>query len=388
MELLDVSYDIAAVLRMVLMTPGFHGRWGLFAILHGAPGGAKTDHVDQAALACALRSLVLHLAVKEPADIGGWARFIDEPGKAPRVQRVLEEELARFIDEPGVCFMDEITQAALAVQAAALRLALEGSVGGSTLHPGVRFLAAANGDEVSGTYDLSEALANRAIHLPMPPVSVEAWAAHQAGAERQLPPVLTEAEVLAAWPEAWAVALGKTSGFLNARRELLHKMPPRGNPEASRGWPSPRSWELATRALAGASIHKLEAQERDVVLRGAVGKGAAGEFLTWLAAADLPNPREIVEGRVRWTPRPDRLDQTCAVVTGVASYASTLKAVDPGVDAAWGLFEDVAEVAPDIALIGCSALRAAKLTANPNDPKKQRESAVFALAAIEPIARR
>ena len=66
----------------------------------------------------------------------------------------------------GLLFLDELSTAPPAVQAALLRLVLERRVGALRLPPGVRIVAAANPrSSAADGWELSAPLANRFVHL-------------------------------------------------------------------------------------------------------------------------------------------------------------------------------------------------------------------------------
>ncbi len=54
--------------------------------------------------------------------------------------------------------------------------------------------------------------------------------------------LVEEERVMNAWPNAEAKAKGLVAGFLRRRPELLHKQPKADDPQASRAWPSRRTW--------------------------------------------------------------------------------------------------------------------------------------------------
>jgi hypothetical protein len=126
--------------------------------------------------------------------------------------------------------------------------------------------------------------------------------------------IVEQKRVEDAWPAAWAAAAGLVTSFLRARPALRLAMPRDGDPQQSRGWPSPRTWEYATRALTSAATQGLSAASTDELFAAFVGPGAALEFVAWKAQLDLPDPAEVLDGKVKWSPDPRRLDVTHAVL--------------------------------------------------------------------------
>src|ERR1700733_13633819 len=68
----------------------------------------------------------------------------------------------------------------------------------------------------------------------------------------------------------------------------------RGTAAAGRGWPSPRTWEMAARLMAAGNAARASQDARSALIRGAVGDGAGIEFLAWLVEMDLPDPEVVL----------------------------------------------------------------------------------------------
>jgi hypothetical protein len=124
-----------------------------------------------------------------------------------------------------------------------------------------------------------------------------------------------EARVLAAWPEAYSWAMGKVTGFLKSHEHLLNKCPPVDSPKVNRAWPSHRTWDYATRALAGSRIHGLTEEQRDQLIAGFVGSEAAESFLTYLENDDLPSASDFLDGKTPFKHNPARADKTTVVLS-------------------------------------------------------------------------
>lgn len=314
--------DKKKIIHTSLFTPGPKGRWGLNLLLQGKPGTAKTSLVEEISKSSGLECEVLISSLREPADFLGlpiphgnqvvyapprWAQKMAEAGR-------------------GVVFFDELNTSPPAVQAALLRVVLDGVVGDLQLPKGVRFVAAQNATEdAAGGYDLPMPLANRFGHMAWEAPSVDAWAdwlvtGGQGEDEgRTVDAASEEARVLAEFPVPFAKAAGITSGFLRKRPDLLLKVPQAGDPAASKAWASPRTWELATRALAGSEVHRLTQSEKEEFLSMFVGVGPANEMLTWVSQADLPDPVALLDGKAEYTHDKKRLDRTAAVLASCAA---------------------------------------------------------------------
>src|SRR5262249_57589504 len=105
------------------------------------------------------------------------------------------------------------------------------------------------------------------------------------------------APVVPALPGGWEAGLGLARGlvaaFLHARPALACA-PPDDAASAGRGWPSPRTWDMAARLLAAGDAAGTSGEARSALVRGSVGEGAGVEFLAWLAEMDLPDPEAVL----------------------------------------------------------------------------------------------
>ena len=135
---------------------------GAATILWGPPGAGKTSVVRSLAGSWDLPCEVVVASIHDPTDFSGlpvvdgghvslappaWARRLADAGR-------------------GLLFLDELTTAPPAVQAALLRVVLERTVGDLVLPDAVRIVAAANPpDQAADGWDLAAPLANRFCHL-------------------------------------------------------------------------------------------------------------------------------------------------------------------------------------------------------------------------------
>lgn len=254
-----MSYE--NILRAAWFTPLSKGRWGLPILFEGRPGTGKTSRLEQLAAKCKLSCEVVIASLREPSDFLG----LPIPGKSESGEihvHYAPPSWARRLKDAGhgVAFLDELNTAPPAVQAALLRVVLDGAVGDLILPPTVRFVAAQNNTEdAAGGWDLAPPLANRFGHIAWSPPSAQEWgewilsgkdtatvteeAATAAGAKAQ------EASVLSQWESPWAKARGLISGFTVRQPELLFKMPPAGSPDLSRAWASPRCYTADTEVM-------------------------------------------------------------------------------------------------------------------------------------------
>jgi len=110
-------------------------------LIKGAPGIGKTDIVSQACKDAGAELIVSHPVVDEPIDYKGLP-FV----KQDHAEFLPFGALRRLIeaDRPTVYFLDDLGQAAPAVQAAAMQLLLARRINGHRVSEQVTFIAATN----------------------------------------------------------------------------------------------------------------------------------------------------------------------------------------------------------------------------------------------------
>ncbi|MGW0827074.1 AAA family ATPase [Streptomyces sp. NPDC002845] len=259
-------------------------------LLWGEPGIGKTAALTQLAASLNLPLTTVIASVHEPTDFSGLPIVGDDPTVqgVPMAPPQWAVELVRA--GRGLLFLDELSTATPAVQAALLRVVLERRVGALQLPPGVRIVAAANPRaSAADGWELSPPLANRFVHLNWVhdrEVVVRGLGGIWPRAE--LPPLVPER-----LPEAVAYARRAVCGFLEARPTLIHRLP---NTETRRGgaWPSPRSWEAALTLLAFGTAASASREVMALLVRGAVGDGPGLELLAHLDRMELPDPESLL----------------------------------------------------------------------------------------------
>lgn len=255
--------ELAAMLPIVMTT-------GQATFIWGPPGIGKSSIVRQVAEARGLEVRDVRLAMCDPTDLRGIP-FYDP--KAEQARWAPPEFLPRKGN--GVVFLDELNAAPPAVQAAAYQLVLDRRIGEYELPAGWSILAAGNRQGDMGVvYRMPSPLANRFCHLDLE-ADYDAW-------------------------KQWAYGRGIHAGvvgFLGFRRELLHRF---DRVQASRAYPTPRSWEFAARMLSAG----VAPQQRLAAVAGCVGEGAALELLAYLDVAEqLPDADAILEGSSQAVPK-------------------------------------------------------------------------------------
>ena len=314
---------------------------GVPVLLWGSPGTGKTSAVISLGDALGWPVETVIGSIREPSDFAGLPVVVDgsvrlsPPGWATRLAQAGE----------GLLFLDELTTAPPAVQAAMLRVVLERVVGDTRLPAGVRVVAAANPpDEAADGWELAAPLANRLVHLDWPIDGKYVAKGLAVGFRR---PALAGIENPPSAAQT-AAARAAVGAFLEVRPPLALQLP-RSAADAGRGWPSPRSWEAVAKLLAACEAADASEAARAALVEGAIGDGAALEFLAWLEHLDLPDPEAVLadpDGFVL----PERSDRAFAVLTAVASVA----VADGGQQRwrqAWRVVARAADGAPDVAAL-------------------------------------
>jgi hypothetical protein len=357
---LDVAADLLALLQQTTTEPRPDTQLDaltlavaadLPVLLWGEPGIGKTAAINQLAEALDLPLTTVVASVHEPSDFSGLPVVGEDPAVhgVPMAPPDWVVHLVRA--GRGLLFLDELSTAPPAVQAALLRLVLERRVGALRLPPGVRIVAAANPrSSAADGWELSAPLANRFVHLQ--------WTYDHDVVVRGLGgtwpraclPQLDPARLA----DAVAFARRAVCGMLAARPTLVHRLP---NSEARRGgpWPSPRSWDMALRLTAFATAAGTSREVLSTLVRGVVGDGPGLEFLASLDKLDLPDPETLLANPAAAV-LPQRGDLRQAVLDGVID-AFRKRPDRARWDAAWTLLVLALENGPpDLVVVPATTL--------------------------------
>src|SRR2546430_1482013 len=227
---------------------GFLGtsmRAGRRVLVKGAPGIGKSDIVAQACADVGAECVLMHPAISDPTDYKGMPA-ITNGGAGGHFLPFGDLSRLCKAGVPTVAFLDDIGQAAPAVQAALMQLILARSVNGTRLSPYVVFVGATNDtSHCAGVAGMIEPLKSRWGTIVSLDVSVDDWS-------------------------SWALAASmpvELVAFIRFRPSLLSDFKPT---REIRNSPCPRTWESVGNWLL-AGVKNLE------VFTGAVGEGAGKE---------------------------------------------------------------------------------------------------------------
>ena len=314
-------------------------------LLWGSPGTGKTSAIQAMADVMGLPCETVIASIREPSDFAGlpvvsgaqvhfaaprWAQRLAAAGR-------------------GLLFLDEISTAPPAVQAALLRVVLERVVGDLDLPEGVVVVAAANPPEQTADgWDLSAPLANRFCHLAWE-VEPQAFAQGLAGGW----PAPVVPDLPAGWEGRLSHFRSLVSAFVTVRPGLACDVPDDAA-RAGRGWPSPRTWDMAARLWAAAVTAGASTEAETALVTGAVGEGPGIELLMWHEEMDLPDPEDLLADPDA-AEVPERGDRAFAVLSGVAAAVAAEPTAERWL-AGWRVLGKVGEHAPDVAAVPARVL--------------------------------
>ena len=229
-------------------------------MITGAPGVGKTQITADACAAATAKMVTIYVSVSDPTDLAGMPFVVDGKGEHLPFGKLREIAECAAHGDKLVIFLDDFGQGTPATQAAAMQL-LDRYRGASN----VSFIVATNrrGDR-AGVTGILEPIKSR------------------------FATIVEIAPDLADFAEWWFVTKPYSDhvepiAFLRFRPELLHKFEPTA--DITNG-PCPRTWAALARVKALGLPHELEY----AAFAGAVGGGAAGEFLAFLRVyRELPD---------------------------------------------------------------------------------------------------
>lgn len=367
-----------SMLQVLTCSPGIGGRRGLRPLFWGGPGIGKSALIETLSSSMNALCLPIIASIREPSDFLGLPMPTGEGAdlgvRYAAPDWALRANAAAAKGKLVIVFFDELTTCPPSVQNAMLRVVNEGWVGDVKLHANVVFVAAANPPEMAASgYDLAAPMANRWIHLKWNEPTAAEWSEGILSDWANVDTATNAADVIKKIDNGYDVhhakAKGLITGFLRSQ-SLLYKLPDGSSPEASRAWPSPRSWDVCIRAIAGAKSYGLKQTLIDDLVRGAVGKGAAANLLTYEKKANLPDPAKLLDAkdpRKVWKVDPKRPDITAAVFNSCAALVTPRNAKhrDKRAAAMWTLIGGSVKVAGDVAVMAGRSVARAGLTDSP-----------------------
>lgn len=231
-------------------------------------------------------------SIHDPTDFGGMPIALGD-----RVKFLPPSWLVELVEEGNaILFLDELTTAPPAVQAALLRLINERRVGEIELPQGVAIVAAANPPEIGGN-ELSDAMVNRFVHLDwtITPDELVQGLTSGWGKPEPLPPI--DPETHRAITQKWRSVF---ASFISRNTATAYTKPADGE----YAFASPRSWEMAARLAATCEIVgdvRLGESPTETFVQlilGTVGSGAGMPLIQFIKTLDIPDPRDVLDGKI------------------------------------------------------------------------------------------
>lgn len=266
-------------------------------MLWGAPGVGKSQAVRQIAKVIEeetfkrVKVTDVRLLLFNPIDLRGIPTSNEDKTLAvwlkPQIFQMDESD-----DVINILFLDEISAAPQAVQAAAYQITLDRVVGEHKLPDNCIVIAAGNRvTDKSVAFKMPKALANRLLHIEVEG-SFKSW-------------------------KDWAIKKGindKVLGFLSFRNDYLMGF---NSSSEDLAFTTPRSWEMVSNILNNISTNIDDVY---LLIAGLIGSGAAIEFKTWCNIySTLPDMDDIFNGKTNSVPK--TTDAIYALVSSMVVYA-------------------------------------------------------------------
>ena len=262
-------------------------------LLTGSPGIGKTNIIEQVTANLGQKLIISHPVVSDPTDYKGYPVYSQVENKAMFVPFSDLEQLI-LADEPTVFFLDDLGQAPMTVQAAAMQLILGRRVNEHKVSDQVTFVAATNRrQDKAGVQRLIEPLKSRFVSIIELQTDPDEWV-------------------------KWAIKNNidkRVIAFIRWRPNLLDDFKATADLTNS---PSPRTNYHVSKILQ----MNLPMDIADTLVEGAAGEGYRAEFIPFLRVwTELPNVMTILMDPEN-AEIPDRADVMYALTGAIAAQTT------------------------------------------------------------------
>ncbi|MGB0640749.1 MAG: ATP-binding protein [Myxococcota bacterium] len=239
-------------------------RAGVSVLVLGHPGVGKSALAGDLAELFGLPLIDIRLAQQEPADLAG-VYFPDQDREC--LTLLPPAWVKDLVERPGFLFLDEVNAAVSRLhQAVAYQMVLERRLGPFQFHPDTVVLAAGNlAEDNALATPLSSALANRFAHFRLR-VDTGAWIK---------------------WAEQGHIRPELRAFIGRHGDEALYKRAPDDTI-----FPSPRTWEMASRLL-----DQVDEAHHSDVLEACVGRPSARAFAGFQKLYKRVRPEKVLTGK-------------------------------------------------------------------------------------------
>lgn len=270
-------------------------------VIVGSPGTGKTAFVNEMAKEEGYQLITLIGSTMEPTEVGGMpkADSVDtDSGPIPATVWLAPSWQVNILQKKKVIlFLDEISNASNAVQAAMLNILQDRRFNNGVKFPEDTIVVGAMNptDEAADGYGISLPLMNRIMWLSWSPTVAE-WVD---GMRTNWSNPASEAEM------RWKLKIAR---FIEDNPHELHKLPvDEGTPQAyaslntsdssamsvyENAWASRRSWDNLSKVLANAPE---DVYVQDMIGQGLVGFAGMTAFREWLRKNDAISPQEVID---------------------------------------------------------------------------------------------
>lgn len=241
--------------------------------LWGPPGIAKSSVIKQMAAELSMDFIDIRLSQMDPTDLRGIPFPTKDATGADVMKWSAPAILPRDPNARAIILLDEFNSAPPSVQAGAYQLVLDRALGEYKVPDGCMIIAAGNRETDKGiTFRMPTPIANRFVHVEMR-ADFDDW-------------------------QRWALGAGVHKDVVGYLTAFKHDLFSFDAASASRGFPTPRSWDFVSKVLANSE--GLPEMVTLGLISGAVGDGVGIKFLEYRKnAADLPDPRQVLAGTVK-----------------------------------------------------------------------------------------
>lgn len=238
--------------------------------LIGSPGVGKSDVIKQVGKALNLKVIDFRLSTADPTDLSGLP-FINEGRSVflPNEAFPISTDTVPDGFNGWLLFLDEISNAPMAVQAAAYKLILDREVGLHKLHDKVKIVSAGNkiDDGAAVTGEMSTALKSRMAHINIE-MSLDAWL-------------------------DWALTANihhSVTSFIKFKPTALYQFDPKVDADT---FPCPRTWGMVDSVVQSIGMQDPSLQ---AMVSAVISDGPAVEFINYCKNfVGLPTYAEIVK---------------------------------------------------------------------------------------------